>query len=568
MIEELTPQVLMTSMALLIVIGSLLTVLLSTLLLWKYRRAVKHAMVTAGSFHPAAPEKTPTESTYAGNRTKGPKKKFSNQKIFNRAVRASWLDAAIYATAIFASALLFAAVAQKDYSFNLGLPGFFVGTWIYSWPIVLALPLIVPSSIKRIVSWILLYFVIFAVLGIWTGTVKNIPSLNAGGLVLAPRSSVTPSNLAMLWVSVNALPTILTLLCFNRRVRAVAPLVLTLVTIIITGVWFALLGFSTPTGRSAIASVEPLLNGHTLWFVLTIFIFVLISLGAIGWALTRWIAHAYRKRRLSDRSLILDALWLIFACTYTMWLVLSGIEWIVTAPVGFFIYKLGLLAGQSFTHRQAKTPRGLTFLRVFSLGRRSEALFEAVTKYWRYIGSVQIITGPDLARSTVQPHQFLDFLSNKLSRHFVSDRPSLERSLAERDFERDPDGRFRINNLFCNKDSWQPALPQLIQEGDTVLMDLRNFSTSNAGCLHELRFLAANVPFDQCAFVIDDTTDKDFLKQTLREACEQLPLNSANYWQNIKEFPIQQLKSGATSVQQLIQRLCNATEQDSEALST
>jgi hypothetical protein len=421
MIEELTPQVLMTSMTLLIVIGSLLTVLLSALLLWKYRRAVNHAMITAGNFFPAIQKGTPAESTYANHLhpKKGSGKKLSSQDLFRRAVRAPWHDGLLYAIAIFAAAMLFAAVAQQDYSFNLGLPGFFVGTWIYFWPIVLALPIIVPSSIKKIVSWILMYFVIYALLGIWTSTVKNIPSLHAGGLVLPPRSSVTPSNLAMLWIAVNALPTILTLLCFNRRVRAVAPLVLTLVTIIITGVWFALLGFSTPTGRSAFASVEPLMNGHAIWFVLAVFIFLLISLGATGWALTRWIAHAYRKRRLSDRSLILDGLWLIFACTYSMWLVLSGIEWIVTVPVGFFIYKLVLIASHKIANRQSKTSRGLTFLRVFSLGKRSEALFEVITKYWRHIGSVQMITGPDLARTTIQPHQFLDFLSGKLGSYAI-----------------------------------------------------------------------------------------------------------------------------------------------------
>jgi len=69
------------------------------------------------------------------------------------------------------------------------------------------------------------------------------------------------------------------------------------------------------------------------------------------------------------------------------------------------------------------------------------------------------ITGPDVALSTVQPHQFLDFLSRKLDRNFVRDQASLERSLAERDHARDPDGRFRINTFFCHADSWRAALP-------------------------------------------------------------------------------------------------------------
>jgi hypothetical protein len=42
-------------------------------------------------------------------------------------------------------------------------------------------------------------------------------------------------------------------------------------------------------------------------------------------------------------------------------------------------------------------------LRVFALGKRSEALFEALSRPWRYIGSVSLIAGEDLALSTVAP---------------------------------------------------------------------------------------------------------------------------------------------------------------------
>ena len=121
-----------------------------------------------------------------------------------------------------------------------------------------------------------------------------------------------------------------------------------------------------------------------------------------------------------------------------------------------------LAAASRIPGRELNATAGLTFLRVFSLGRRSEALLDSVARYWRHIGSVQMIAGPDLARSTVQPHQFLDFLSGKLTRHFVRDRASLERRMAERDHAPDPDGRFRINNFFCHADSWQAVLPRIL----------------------------------------------------------------------------------------------------------
>ncbi|MGH7302244.1 MAG: hypothetical protein ACRELZ_03060 [Candidatus Rokuibacteriota bacterium] len=200
---------------------------------------------------------------------------------------------------------------------------------------------------------------------------------------------------------------------------------------------------------------------------------------------------------MSDQSLMLDALWLLFASSYAMWLVLGGLVWIAAAPAGFLAYKLVLAAANRLARSSSSALRGLTFLRVFSLGRRSDRLLDTLARHWRYIGAVQMITGPDVAQSTVQPHQFLDFLSGRLARHFVRDRVSLQQSLAERHRVPDPNGRFRINSFFCHADSWQPLLPQLVEEGDAVLMDLRGFAENNAGCIHELRYLVQNVPVDR-----------------------------------------------------------------------
>ena len=296
-----------------------------------------------------------------------------------------------------------------------------------------------------------------------------------------------------------------------------------------------------------------------MWIVLAIFTVCLVCLGVVGWGLVRWIARAYRRKRLSDQSLMLDAMVLIFACTYSMLLIRGGLAWIATVPIAFLAYKLALAAGARFSARELHSTQGLTFLRVFALGRRSEALLDAVTRYWRHVGSVHMITGPDVAGSTVQPHQFLDFLSGKLPRHFVHDRPSLERSLDEGDREPDPDGRFRINSLFCRADSWQSALPQLVGEGDTVLMDLRSFSAASAGCIHELQFLVQEVPFDRCLLVVDDTTDEGFLERTLKESWERLPASSPNYGCPLNKTAVHHLGIETKSVRRLVRRLCDGT---------
>jgi hypothetical protein len=556
MVEEVTPQVVTASLFLVIICAPILTLIVSMILLVGYRRAVTRAMAAAGEFFAsvAATPQPAGPSPYLLHDGAGP----SRPGLYRLAIRAPWRSALQYAVAGLAFAVVFAAAARFVYPLRLDVPGFLIAVWIYAWPVVLALPLIVPGPRRMWAASVLAYFVGYALLGLWAAAIADFPEYRAGGIALPARSAVTPSGMMRLWLAANAGPTILMWCCFNRRVRAVAPLVLSLVTTAITGTWIALLALFSRRGAEAAVAVAVWLELSVYWLVAAVVVLSLASFGAIGWVLARWVAGAYRRRKLSDRSLMLDALWLLFASAYTMWLVLGGLAWAATAPAAFLIYKLVLGAEHRFAGLTSNATRGLTFLRVFSLGRRSDVLLDGVAKYWRHIGSVQVITGPDVALSTVQPHQFLDFLSGKLSRHFVRDQASLEHSLAARDRVRDPDGRFRINNFFCHADSWQPALPRLVEGGDAVLMDLRNFSSTNAGCIHELRHLVQNVPIERCLLIVDDTTDERFLERTLNEAWEQLSPESPNRRRSADEAPVHRFEPGTAALRRVVRRLCDA----------
>ena len=78
------------------------------------------------------------------------------------------------------------------------------------------------------------------------------------------------------------------------------------------------------------------------------------------------------------------------------------------------------------------------------------------------IGNVLFITGPDLAAATVKPHDFLDFLSGKLSTRFIDSEEAIKRSIKEMDLVPDPDGRFRIKDFFCYEDTWRMVLSRQI----------------------------------------------------------------------------------------------------------
>ncbi len=114
-------------------------------------------------------------------------------------------------------------------------------------------------------------------------------------------------------------------------------------------------------------------------------------------------------------------------------------------------------------------------------GRDGERLFDVVDRFWRRVGAIQMIAGVDLARRTVEPHEFLDFISGKLARRFIDGPAELEQRMQERDSKPDRDLRFRVNDFFCYDDTWKMVLTRLARESDAVLMDLRGFTRSNAG---------------------------------------------------------------------------------------
>jgi hypothetical protein len=170
----------------------------------------------------------------------------------------------------------------------------------------------------------------------------------------------------------------------------------------------------------------------------------------------------------------------------------------------------------------------LLLLRVFSLGKRSALLFNAFGKLWSHGSSMRLIAGPDLATSTIEPHEFLDFLSGKLGRRFISRPETLNQRLAETEPRRDFDGRYRVADVFCHDDTWRMVLGRLARESDAVLMDLRNFSSSNQGCIFEINELFNVVPLDHVVFVIDETTDLAFLREFLTQCWAALTADSPN----------------------------------------
>src|SRR5215471_12754901 len=159
----------------------------------------------------------------------------------------------------------------------------------------------------------------------------------------------------------------------------------------------------------------------------------------IGWPMLRWIGRRYERKLLSDQSIMLDSLWLIFAIVGSIGLAFEAPPWILTGMAAFAGYKTAatLLFAWSAAGRAASEPRSLLLLRVFALGKRSELLFEKLRTHWLHVGNISMIAGPDLVTINVEPHEFLEFLSGRIARQFVSGAQDLEQRIGVVDRSRD-----------------------------------------------------------------------------------------------------------------------------------
>jgi len=465
---------------------------------------------------------------------------------YSRLLRDPWRAAAIYA----AAGLCFAAVMAAAFLIPIGFSPFrFLSIfWIFAWPVVLTVNLVAAATWRARLATASVYFLVFAVLGAIT-------------LIRSPDSSW--GQLIALWLIINLPATVLLLVFLNRRIRAVGPLVLAFMTLAVAGSQLALSIVGSDEGLlRSITGLGLAIGLEAVGIFIGLMVLGFIAFGLAGWLTLRWIGHRYERKNISDQSITLDAIWLFLGVAQSIsLLIFAGVAWIFSGLLAFVIYKIVVRAGFSLLNREVSTEETpeLLLLRVFSLGRRSERLFDALATSWRHVGSIRLIAGPDLATTTVEPHEFLDFLGGKLARRFIDGPKALDLRISEADLEPDRDGRFRVNDFFCHDDTWRMVLSRLVSESDAVLMDLRGFSPQNRGVAFEINEIVNVVSLERVVFVVDDTTDERFLHETARRAWDQMrpaSPNRASTSGGLRLFRFTGSRGG--ELRQLLRAMCGA----------
>jgi hypothetical protein len=384
----------------------------------------------------------------------------------------------------------------------------------YLWPAVMVVLFVAAYDQRRRLQ----------VLGIYATAWMALMAVLATGSTGAGAFSLVAT---FLWL--NVVPTLLVLGFSVRRIRAVGLLILSVLFLLALGaqtvMWF------TATSEGFLWAVVGV--GHALGLSAKAIVAALLALGfgvgaLLAGPMARVIARRYDERRFSDQSLIADAHFLVFGVVQSLGPATASPPWFAVGLVAFAAYKLAMQLGLRALPAAPRPPSALLLLRVFRLGARSERLFDRLRRHWLHEGPVQMIAGPDLVGSTVEPHEFLDFLGGRLDRRFVRDASDLNERLARQRRGTDPDGRHRIEAFFCRADTWRGTMQQLAQRCDVVLMDLRSFAPDNQGCLYEIGQLLDIVDLRRVVFIVDSSTRRPFLEAALRDAWQHLGPGSPN----------------------------------------
>jgi hypothetical protein len=202
---------------------------------------------------------------------------------------------------------------------------------------------------------------------------------------------------------------------------------------------------------------------------------------------------------------------------------------VVLLPAGFAAYWVSsrwLLKRREMA-APSTPPHTLLLLRVFGFRRRAQRLLEDIGDRWRFLGPIRLIGGPDVVDTTLEPHEFFEYLNGRISRAFISSEDDLNSRMIEAPAP-DLDGLFRIEDFFCHDDTWRMTVSHLTGGADAVAMDLRGFSASSRGCEFEIEQLVATVPLRRVVLLVDNTTDMDRLDQILQTAWQGMPHDSPN----------------------------------------
>jgi hypothetical protein len=169
----------------------------------------------------------------------------------------------------------------------------------------------------------------------------------------------------------------------------------------------------------------------------------------------------------------------------------------------------------------AQKPLRFLALWVFNFSGNLATILSTTGLIWQFLGSTQYLRGGGF---TVDIRSVL----SKRDTGLVDTPKELKAALQEFHYTPIWSGRYKVNSVLCGDAVWKLALHTLLRETDVVVMSLMGFTPTNQGCRYELSLLVDRLSMQRVLFLVDPTTDLDFLIDTLRQSWEMMAVDSPN----------------------------------------
>lgn len=486
----------------------LVTVVVALFVLWRYRLAILGGMMQGDSTALPLPAERPPARVAVGSGDLA-----AHEGAMRQRIAAAWLLTTAICGLPMAIATMVAGEMSTSPTYALAL------TCSY---MIAALPMIAVSLAwppRRIVTAFVAMMLGFAVLCLIAGVIER-------SLLGRPLSwkilGLFPLFFDIAWNQL-WMAGLFWLMSWPSRLRGVVPITFAAVLV------FA----AAPFAGSRLTAVLAATEVGTPWVYTLglngVFMLIALPVGWLAWLRLGKLAADYEAKHFSDAQLLARTWWLMLVVTIGFdilagrerptFALLLVVGEIVLFPLAnhWVMHWLGL--AKLSTARPAPT---LLLLRVFGYTARTERLFDRVASRWRLLGPVTMIAAPDVTASTIDPGDYLRWLTGRIDELFVTTRASLDRKLATLDLAPDPDGRFRITEFCCRDSTWQATVVELMLRADAVIMDVRGISAARLGCEFELQQLAKRLPPQQLVLVVDETTGNERLKAVFGPTLEQV----------------------------------------------
>jgi hypothetical protein len=260
-----------------------------------------------------------------------------------------------------------------------------------------------------------------------------------------------------------------------------------------------------------------------------LFVLIALPVGWLAWLRLHQLARGYERKRFSDAQLLARTWWLMLVVNVGLQMTSTSKEnWLAFAACAVALFGFAPVNALLFSrlHRTIDRPpaRILLLLRVFGYAARTERLFDRIGTRWRLLGPVVMIAAPDVAARTINPGDYLRWLTGRLDESFVSSAADVQAKVDGLDTKPDPDGRYRVSALCCHDNTWQVTVVRLMRRADVVVMDVRGLTRARRGSEFELQHLAQHYPPQQLVLVADDSTEQEILEEVFGTALSRVRL--------------------------------------------